>query len=423
VAASAHHVVILGGGFAGLYAAKALAGRPGVAVTLIDRRNFHLFQPLLYQVATGSLSPGDIAAPIRAVLAGAANVHVLDGEVTDFDVAGRAVLLGDRRVEYDTLLVATGVSHHYFGHDDWAPFAQGLKTVEDALAMRARIFGAFEAAEWSEEAAERAAALTFVVVGAGPTGVELSGSLGELARHTLRRDFRNIDTRSARILLVEGTDRVLPTYPADLAAAARASLEHLGVTVRVNTLVTEVSARHVTVRHGDDEEHIACRTVLWAAGVRASPLGALLAQQTGVSLDRSGRVQVQPDLTLAGHPEILVLGDLALAWQDGEQLPGVAQVAMQSGAYAARLIVARQAGRTLPPFRYRNKGNLAVIGRNAAVADLGRFRFAGSLAWLVWVFVHITYLIEFDSKLRVMLQWAWTYFTRRQGARLITRDG
>lgn len=416
------HVVIIGGGFGGLYAAKVL-GRAPVTVTVVDKRNFHLFQPLLYQVATGGLSPGDIASPLRAVLNRNKNTWVLTAEVMDVDPAQRRVILRDGELTYDTLIVATGVSHYYFGHDEWADTAPGLKTVEDALDIRRRIFWAFEAAERESDPERRRAWMTFVLVGGGPTGVELAGALGELAHSTLKHDFRNINPADVKILLLEGTDRILPAYPPELSARAEADLIRLGVTVRTNTLVTDIRNNAVTMCRGDAVEHVSARTVLWAAGVNASPMGQRLAQRTGAPLDRAGRVIVEPDLTLPGHPDIFVIGDLAsFSHQDGKPLPGVAPVAMQQGRYVATLITARLNGDTLPPFRYHDKGSLAVIGRNAAVADFGFLRLGGFIAWLIWIFVHIAYLIEFDNKVLVLFQWAWNYFTRKRGARLITGE-
>jgi len=419
---SPHHVVIVGGGFGGLYAAKALAKAP-VKVTLIDKRNFHLFQPLLYQVATGGLSAGDISSPLRAVLSKQKNTEVLMGEVTHINPEQQTIQLQNQEVSYDTLIVATGVSHHYFGNEQWAPTAPGLKTVEDALEMRRRIFLAFEAAEKETDPEKRRAWLTFVLVGGGPTGVELAGALAELAYSTLKNDFRNIDTSETRILLLEGMDRILPPYPPELSAKAQASLERLGVTVQTKTLVTNIEDNIVTIRRGEDVEQIGAQTVLWAAGMKASGMGQVLAESTNVELDRAGRVMVAPDLSIAGHPNIFVIGDLAnYSHQDGKPLPGVAPVAMQEGQYVARLIQKQLKGDTLPTFRYADYGNLAVIGRNAAVVDLRFVKFAGFPAWLAWIFIHIFYLIEFDNKLLVLLQWAWNYFTRKRGARLITNQ-
>ncbi len=416
----AHRVVIIGGGFGGLYAAKALRRAP-VHVTLIDRRNFHLFQPLLYQVATGGLSPGEIASPLRFVLRRSQNTEVLLGEVIDLDTANRRVILSDGEAGYDTLIVATGSSHHYFGNDQWEPLAPGLKTIEDATEIRRRILLAFEKAEREPDTEARAAWLTFVVVGAGPTGVELAGALGEIANDTLRHDFRHIVPAESRILLLEGGGRVLPTYPSDLSAQAEESLIHLGVRPITGAVVTDIDEGGVTVRRGVETECIASRTVLWAAGVQASPLGPVLTKRTGAVLDRVGRVVVEPDLTIAGHPEILVIGDLAnFSHQTGKALPGVAPVAMQEGRYAADLVRRRLAGKTVPPFHYHDKGSLATIGRAAAVADFGRIHIHGMAAWLAWLFIHLLYLVEFDNRLLVLIQWAYNYVTRNRGARLIT---
>lgn len=423
-----YHVVIIGGGFGGLYAAQALARAP-VQVTLIDRRNFHLFQPLLYQVATGGLSPEDIASPLRAVLKKQKNVRVIAGEVVDIDPVNNSVFLADGEIRYDSLIVATGVSHHYFGRDDaWRDLAPGLKTIEDAVEIRRRVLQAFEAAEREPNPERRRAWQTFVIVGGGPTGVELAGALGELANHTLREEFRNCDTTASEIILVEGLDQILNGFPVELSAAARESLARLGVSVRTGAMVTDITADYVVIQANDTGEQtlIPTQTVLWAAGVKASAMGDVLARRTGVTQDRMGRVMVQPDLTIPGFPHIFVIGDLAhFAYRpDGSPastpLPGVAQVAMQQGSYVADLLRRRRLGKASPIFQYRDKGMLAVIGRNAAVADVGRLHFAGIPAWLIWIFVHIHFLIEFDNKLKVLIQWGWNYFTRRHGARLIT---
>lgn len=423
-----HHVVIIGGGFGGLNAARALRRAP-VRVTLIDRHNHHLFQPLLYQVATGGLSPANIAAPLRAVLKRQRNVRVLLGEVTAIDPQQRQLTLrnGDT-LAYDTLIVATGVRHDYFGNDHWEDRAPGLKTLDDATRMRKRILLAFEAAERlaHDDPDERAAWLTFIVVGGGPTGVELAGALGEIANDTLKHDFHAIDPTEARIILVEGHERILPAFPAPLSARAEAALHRLGAQVRTGALVTEVGPETATLKYQSDgrEEHIPTRTVLWAAGVRASKLGSMLAEATDVEQDHAGRVAVQPDLTLPGHPEIFVVGDLAhFTHQTGQPLPGVAQVAIQGGRYAARRIRARLRGDPGPaPFRYLDFGNMATIGRAAAVCDFGWLRLRGFPGWMAWLFVHLMNLVEFQNRLLVFVQWAWSYFTFNRSARLITGD-
>lgn len=417
-----HHVVIVGGGFGGLYAAQSLRRAP-VRVTLIDRRNFHLFQPLLYQVATGALSPANISAPLRSILKRQKNTRVMMGEVVDFDLANRRVILNDGEVPYDTLIVASGSGNFYFGRDEWEEAAPGLKTVEEATEIRRRVFLAFEMAEREQDSERVKELLTFVVVGAGPTGVELAGALAEIARDTLRYEFRNIDPAQARILLLEGTDRVLPTYPPDLSAKAQTQLEQIGVVVRTGTRVTDIEPDAVTVRSGDRTDVIRTRTVVWAAGVRASSLGLRLAEATGVETDRMGRVPVEPDLTVSGHPDVFVIGDLAnYPHQTGQPLPGVAPVAIQQGRYVAELITARLRGKTLPPFRYHDYGTMATIGRARAVAILGRLRFSGMLAWLAWLFVHLMYIVEFQNRILVLFQWAWNYLTWNRGARLITGE-
>ncbi|PSB56119.1 NAD(P)/FAD-dependent oxidoreductase [Chamaesiphon polymorphus] len=419
---SLHHVVIVGGGFGGLHAALSL-GKAPVRVTLIDKRNFHLFQPLLYQVATGGLSPADISSPLRSILNKQQNTKVLMGEVKNIDPQQQKVFLNKGDITYDTLILATGVSHHYFGNDQWAPTAPGLKTVEDALEMRRRIFMAFEAAEKETDPVKRRAWLTFVVVGGGPTGVELAGAIAELAYSTLKKDFRNIDTAEAKVVLVEGLDRVLPPYPPELSAKAEASLVELGVQVQTKALVTNIEDNVVTIRQGENIERVEARTVLWAAGVKASAMGKILAEHTGVELDRVGRVMVESDLSIKGYPQIFVIGDLAnFTKPDGKPLAGVAPVAIQEGKYVADLIVKRLSNESLPPFEYYDAGSLSVIGRHSAVADFGKVKMSGFFAWLIWVFVHIYYLIEFDSKLVVFIQWTWSYFTRKRGARLITGD-
>lgn len=417
-----HRVVIVGGGFGGLYAAKRLGHAP-VSLTLIDRRNFHLFQPLLYQVATGALSPGEIASPLRAVVGRNRNTEVVLGEVRDLDVANRRVILDEGEVSYDELIVATGVTHAYFGHDEWAPLAPGLKTIEDATAIRARLLLAFERAERETDAAKRRAWLNFVIAGGGPTGVELAGALGEIANDTLRHDFRHINPADAHILLVEGENRLLPGFPADLSAKAEKQLLELGVHSRTSARVTAIDEQGVIITFAEGSERIEARTVLWAAGVRASRMGRVLADRAGAELDKVGRVMVEADLSLPGHPEIRVIGDLAnFSRQSGKPLPGVAPVAMQQGRYVAQAIMAKVRGKTMGPFHYFNKGNLATIGRNKAVADFGRVRFSGFPAWFLWVFVHLMYLVEFENRLLVFVEWVYNYLTRNRGARLITRD-
>jgi NADH dehydrogenase len=417
---SNHRVVIVGGGFGGLYTAQAL-GKARLQVTLIDRRNFHLFQPLLYQVATGALSPANIASPLRGVLRRQKNTRVLMAEVTGFDLDRRLVLLEGGAEPYDSLVVAAGARHHYFGHPEWEQYAPGLKTIEDATNIRRRILYAFEAAELVADPAQRQVWLTFVVVGGGPTGVELAGAVAEVAHATLRGNFRSFDPRTARIVLLEAADRILGPYPPKLSAKAVKSLERLGVTVRTGTAVTDIGPDRVVVRAGGTTEKIATHTILWGAGVDASPLARTLAAATGAELDRAGRILAQPDLTLPGHPEVFVLGDMVLfPHQTGKPLPGVAQVAMQQGRYVADLIQRRLRGAPVQAFRYRDRGTMATIGRAAAVADLGWLRLSGFLAWLVWLFIHILFLIEFENRILVLFQWAWNYFTRNRSARLIT---
>ena len=415
-----HHVVIVGGGFGGLYTAKALNSKD-INVTLIDKRNFHLFQPLLYQVATGTLSPADISSPLRSVLNKSKNTKVLLGEVSDIDPEKQNVMMGAEKIPYDSLIIATGAKHSYFGKDEWEEYAPGLKTVEDAIEMRRRIFTAFEAAEQETDEEKRRALLTFVVVGGGPTGVELAGAIAELAYGILKEDFRNIDTSETQVMLLEGMDRVLPPFAPELSAKAQKSLEDLGVTVVTKTLVTGIEGDIVTIKQGDENKQFGARTVLWAAGVKASPLGKAIAEKTGSETDRAGRVIVEPDLSLKGYPNIYVIGDLAhFAHQTGRPLPGVAPVAMQEGQYVAKSIKQQLKGNTLPAFQYFDKGSLAVIGQHAAVVDLGFMKLTGFVAWLFWLLIHVYYLVEFDNKLVVMIQWVWNYFTRNRGARLIT---
>ena len=403
----ASHVVVVGGGFGGLHAARGLARAP-VRVTLVDRRNHHLFQPLLYQVATAALNPSDIAYPIRAILRKQANATVLLGDVVAVEPDAKRVRLADGELSYDVLVLAAGATHSYFGKDAWAAHAPGLKTLEDAVEIRRRILLAYELAEREEDEARRKERMTFVVVGAGPTGVELAGALAEISRHALARDFRRIDPRQARILLLEGGPRVLPSYPEKLSEKTRLQLEALGVEVRGGAMVTGVDPEGVSL----GAERIGTRTVLWAAGVQASPL----ARSLGAPLDRAGRVKVNPDLSVPGRPEIFVIGDLAAVESDGKPVPGVAQAAMQMGRHAAREIVS---GRR-EPFVYRDRGALATIGRGAAVAAFPKSSWSGWIAWWLWLLVHILFLIGFRNRILVLVQWAWAYVTFQRGARLIT---
>lgn len=407
------HLVIVGGGFGGLQAARSLRRAP-IDITLIDRNNYHLFQPLLYQVATAALNPADIAYPIRAALRDQANVRVLLAEARHIDVDRRQVVLDSGALDYDYLLVATGVTHSYFGHEEWAKDAPGLKTVADALDIRRRVYLAYEAAERESDPALQRAWLTFVVVGAGPTGVELAGALAEIGRHTLARDFRRIDSTGVRVVLLEGCDRVLPPFPPALSEKARRNLERLGVTVRTGAYVTRIDDGGVEI----GGERIAARTVLWAAGVQASPL----ARSLGAPLDRSGRVLVAPDLSIPGHPEVFVVGDLAAVTCDGKEVPGMAQGAIQGGRQVATNIQRALAGKPALPFRYRDKGSMATIGRAAAVVDVGRFAFSGFWAWMFWWVVHILFLIGFRNRFLVLFNWAWSYLTYQRGARLITGE-
>jgi NADH dehydrogenase len=415
-----HRVVIVGAGFGGLNAARALAGA-NVKITVIDQKNFHTFQPLLYQVATAGLSPGEIAEPIRSILSRHKNVEVLMAEVTGFDLERRAVQTAEEEVPYDSLIVAAGASHAYFGHDEWEPIAPGLKTIEDALEIRRRVLLAFELAERRAAAGEPAEPLQFVVVGAGPTGVELAGTLAEICRHALANDFRSIDPRQTHIHLLEGGPRVLPTYPDDLSRSALDQLKRLGVEVHISTMVTKVEPGVISM----GQTRMQATVIVWAAGVAASSLGKKL----GADLDRAGRVLVQPDLSVANHPEVFVIGDLAaLKDASGKLLPGVAPVAILEGRFVAKLIRREVAHRATsngepaprPPFHYWDKGSLATIGRAAAVAQFGRIHISGFMAWLAWLFIHIFFLIGFQNRVLVLIQWAWSYFTYERGARLIT---
>ena len=407
-------VVVIGGGFGGLLAVRSLKRAP-VKITLIDRRNYHTFQPLLYQVATAGLSPGEIAAPIRWILRGQHNVEVLLGEVQDFDLTRKVVKLPDLEIPYDYLIIATGASHAYFGHDDWEPFAPGLKTIEDAIEIRRRVFLAFELAERQVQQGESQTPLNFVVVGGGPTGVELAGTLTEIAHRVLADEFHAIDPKRARIVLYEGGPRVLATYPEDLSRSAEEQLRQLGVEVHTSSVVTQVEPGSIHV----GEKQIPAAVVLWAAGVSASPLGKKL----GVPIDRAGRVLVNPDLSIPGHSEVFVIGDLAsLKQKNGKPVPGVAPAAMQQGKATAKNIRRDLDREPREDFSYWDKGNLATIGRAAGVADFGKFHISGFLAWLSWLFIHIFFLIGFRNRVVVMISWAWSYFTYERGARLITGD-
>jgi NADH:ubiquinone reductase (H+-translocating) len=420
----AHRVVIIGGGFGGLYAAKALRSAD-VQLMLLDRRNFHLFQPLLYQVATGELSPADVAFPLRAVLSSQRNARVLLGEAIDLDVQGKTVLLANRQtIGYDTLIVSTGAKNHYFGSDHWADVAPGLKSIEDATRMRHRILYAFEAAEKEPDPEKRRAWLTFVVVGAGPTGVELAGALGEIANDTLKGDFRAIRPEEARILLLDGGPRVLTPFVPELSAKAEAALIRLGVRSMMNVKVVGVDQNGVTVEGERGQQHIEARTVLWAAGVAAAGFTNVIAERAGAELDRGGRVKVNPFCNVPGHPEIFVIGDAAtLLGKDGKPLPGVAPTAMQQGSYAANTIKKRLRGESVAPFEYRDKGSLAVIGRARAVAQFGSsLRFSGFVAWLLWLFIHLMYLVTFQNRVIVFIRWGFNYTTYNRGARLITGE-
>ncbi len=425
-----HRVVVVGGGFGGLAAVQKLRRAP-VEVTLVDRRNFHLFQPLSYQVATGALSPGEIAYPLRAIFKRYANVRVMLAEVAGFDLAARELQLrsvagvpAPPTLPYDTLIVSGGSQYSYFGHDEWSEYAGEVKSLESALLVRGRILAAFEAAEYEPDPERRAAWLTFVVVGGGPTGVEMAGQIGELSRDTLRHDFRTIDPRSGQILLVETADRLLTSFPPKLSAKAKRSLERLGVTPMLSATVTGVDAEAVTVEEaGAQPRRIPARTVIWAAGVTASAMAKTLGELTGAELDRAGRLAVEPDLTLPGHPEVFAFGDMTRVRQtDGSvvTLPGVAPAAMQQGRYAAKVIKARLRSQSTGPFDYRDKGNLATIGRGSAVADIKGLRLSGAVAWLTWLFVHLWYLVGFQNRIVVFIRWSFSFFTHGRGARLIT---
>jgi NADH dehydrogenase len=421
-----HHVVIIGGGFGGLYAAQRL-GRAGARVTLIDRRNFHLFQPLLYQVATGGLSPANIASPLRSVLRRQENTEVMMADVVDVDVNMRRLFFREPHLaplDYDTVIVATGSQFNYFGHDEWQAVAPGLKSIEDATEIRRRVLSAFENAELETNPERQRYLLTFVVVGGGPTGVELSGAVAEVAHYTLHRDFRTIDPHDAKVLLFEAGPAILTMFPESLRAKAEQGLARLGVDVRKNVKVTDIHSGGVTIQEGDQQHDIAAATVLWTAGVKASSLGEKLATSAGQTVDRAGRVVVEPDCSLPGHPEIFVIGDLAsFSHQDNKPLPALAPVAMQQGRYVADLI-ARRLDRQPPPppFHYHDKGTLATIGRSKAVAHIGWLELSGFIAWVTWLFVHLMYLVQFHNRVLVLIQWSYNYFSRGRAARLITGE-
>jgi NADH dehydrogenase len=423
-----HRVAIVGGGFGGLYAARRLGRDQRIDLTLIDRRNHHVFQPLLYQVATGALAPGEIAQPLRSIVRRNRNTTVLLGEAVGIDPERREVHMSDGGpIAYDTLVVATGARHSYFGHDEWANFAQGLKSIDDATEVRRRILIAFEAAEREHLSERRREWMTFVVVGGGPTGVELAGALGEIANDTLRRDFRSINPPDARIVLVEAMERVLPGYPPGRSASAKRQLERLGVTVRTGTRVVDITEHEVVVEPaaGGEREHLPTRTVLWAAGVQTSSFSRAVAKATGAETDKAGRVKVGPDLTVPGHPEIYVIGDAAIQpWKPDRPVPGVAQGGIQGGKYVASAILARLAGKEVQPFRFSNRGDVAVIGRLSGVTNIPWLGPAGQaggfLAWLLWLGIHISYLIGFANRLVVLTRWSWSFFTHGRGSRLIT---
>jgi len=421
--AERHRVLIIGGGYGGLYAARALA-RHDVDITLVDRRNHHLFSPLLYQVATGALTPSDIAQPLRLILRKQQNVKVLLAEAMSLDPTAKSVRIDDGTdLGYDSLIVATGTKHSYFGNDQWSEHAPGIKTLEDALQMRARILDAFENAELESDSAKQHDWMTFVIVGAGPTGVELAGSLCEISRDALPRDFREINTEEALVYLVEGTDRVLPTYPRSLSKAASRQLAQLGVTIRTKTMVTDIDESGVAIRgtEGTEVSRIPARTVLWAAGVAVGRFGRALAEATNAPTDRVGRILVDHDLTVPGYADIWVVGDLAaVEWSPGQIVPGVAQGGIQGGQYAARSIIAKRDGVTIPDFEYKDFGELATIGRLRAVADFRMVRFSGFMAWFMWLAIHIFWLIGLQNRVLVMVRWAWSFLSRGRGSRLIT---
>ncbi len=424
--AAAHRVVIIGGGFGGLSCATDLRKFQG-RITLVDRRNFHLFQPLLYQVATGALSPANIASPLRSILKYQTNAKIIMSEVSGFDATANEVLFKDgSRLPFDTLVVSGGSTHHYFGKDaQWEPFAPGLKSLEDATEIRRRVLGAFERAERDPDIANRKKHLSFVVVGGGPTGVEMAGAIAELARQTLRRDFRTIDPADARVILVENSERVLQTFAEKLSKRAGESLSQIGVELWLNCKVTDIAADRVVIDRAGTPEIVPTECVVWAAGVKANPLAKMLAEAVGgVELDKAGRLAVNPDCTVGNRPDIFAIGDMMLLKEaDGKQLPGVAPVAVQQGQYVARLLLRRQKGLSAPgPFRYWDKGSMATIGRSRAVLEAGKIKMSGFIAWLAWLFIHILYLARFENRVLVLFQWSWNYATRNRTARLITGE-
>ena len=416
-------VVIVGGGFGGLYTAKALK-QSSVQVTLIDKRNFHLFQPLLYQVATGDLSPSDRASPLRLILRQHKNVQVLLNSVVDLKPKDKQIILDDdKSISYDILILATGSTHHYFGNDQWENHAPGLSTVEDALEIRNRVFGAFEAAEKENDPIKRQAWLTFVIVGGGPTGVELAGAVAEIVNSSMKGNFNNFTPKDAKIILIEGLERVLPPYPTELSSKAEQELCNLGVTIHTQSMVTSISENNIVLRKGEKYEQITSHTILWAAGVKASSVGKKLAEKTGAQIDRAGRVIVEPDLSIIGFPDIFVIGDLSsFSHQNNKPLPGIAPVAMQQAKYVAKLIQKQLKGESLPSFVYKDYGSMAIIGKNKAVVDFKFIKLSGFLAWFIWIWVHIYYLIEFDNKLVVLIQWIWNYFTQGRGSSVIIEN-
>lgn len=416
-------VVIVGGGFGGLYTAKALK-QSSVQVTLIDKRNFHLFQPLLYQVATGGLSPSDIASPLRLILRQHKNVQVLLNSVVDLKPKDKQIILDDdKSISYDILILATGSTHHYFGNDQWENHAPGLSTVEDALEIRNRVFGAFEAAEKENDPIKRQAWLTFVIVGGGPTGVELAGAVAEIVNSSMKGNFNNFTPKDAKIILIEGLERVLPPYPTELSSKAEQELCNFGVTIHTQSMVTSIGENNIVLRKGEKYEQITSHTILWAAGVKASSVGKKLAEKTGAQIDRAGRVIVEPDLSIIGFPDIFVIGDLSsFSHQNNKPLPGIAPVAMQQAKYVAKLIQKQLKGESLPSFVYKDYGSMAIIGKNKAVADFKFIKLSGFLAWFIWIWVHIYYLIEFDNKLVVLIQWIWNYFTQGRGSSVIIEN-